>query len=59
MTNKHINTSNLTDQEKKELARKNRNEYNRRWRAKNKDKVKEYQDRYFAKLSFDEEEQPE
>jgi hypothetical protein len=25
------------------------NEYNRKWRAENKDKVQEYQDRYFLK----------
>lgn len=34
-----------------EEARKARNEYARKWRAKNKDKVKQYQDRYWQKVA--------
>ena len=34
-----------------ELARRKRNEYNREWRKKNPDKVKEYNQRYWAKKS--------
>lgn len=39
----------LTDE-----TRRLRNEYMREWRAKNKDKVKEAQDRYWRKKSLEE-----
>lgn len=34
---------------KSEAARRKVNEYNRKWRKKNPDKVKEYNDRYWEK----------
>lgn len=39
----------MSDAERKEAARQARNAYHRAWRAKNKDKVKANNDRYWEK----------
>jgi len=39
----------MTDTERKEAARQARNAYHKAWRAKNKDKVKETNARYWEK----------
>lgn len=39
----------MTEEELKELARKKKNEYQRKWRAKNKDKVKQYNKNYWKR----------
>lgn len=39
----------MSEKEMQELARKERNRYHREWRAKNKDRVKAIDDRYWAK----------
>ena len=38
----------MTEQERQELARQERNRYHREWRAKNKERVKAINDRYWA-----------
>lgn len=40
-----------TEKSKAERARKARNAYAKAWRDKNKDKLKQYQETYFAKLA--------
>lgn len=39
----------MSDAERREAARQARNAYHREWRAKNKDKVKANNDRYWEK----------
>jgi hypothetical protein len=39
----------LTEQELMDMARQERNRHLREWRANNKDKVKEYNERYWIK----------
>lgn len=46
----------MTDKEMQELARKERNRYHREWRAKNKDRVKEINNRYWAKKALEHDE---
>ena len=43
----------MTEKEMQELARKERNRYHREWRARNKGKVKEINDRYWAKKALE------
>lgn len=43
----------MTDKELKDLARKERNRYHREWRAKNKDRVKAINTRYWAKKALE------
>jgi hypothetical protein len=39
----------MTEQELMDMARQERNRHLREWRANNKDKVKEYNERYWIK----------
>lgn len=43
---------NLTEKELEEAIRKKKNEYQRKWREKNKDKVKEYNQRYWKRQAL-------
>lgn len=42
----------FNEEELKEIARKKRNEYMRKWRKKNKDKVKQYNKNYWKKQAL-------
>ena len=43
----------LTDEQLEELAREKQREYQREWRMKNPDKVKEYNKRYWRKKALE------
>lgn len=42
-----------TDEELKELAREKNREYKRKWRTENKDKIREYNQRYWEKKALE------
>lgn len=46
----------MTDEEKREKARLERNRYYREYRAKNKEKIKKINDRYWSKRAIKAEE---
>ena len=48
-----LKMNNLTDKEIQELAREKQREYQREWRKKNPDKVKEYNKRYWRKKALE------
>lgn len=43
----------LTDEQLEELAREKQREYHREWQRKNRDKVREYQKRYWIKKALE------
>ena len=45
--------NNLTDKQLEELAKEKQREYQREWRKKNPDKVKEYNQRYWRKKALE------
>ena len=46
--------NNLTDKELQEKARELRNEYQRNWRKKNQEKIREYNQRYWERKAKEE-----
>lgn len=42
-----------TDEELKEMAREKNREYKRKWREANKDKIREYNQRYWEKKALE------
>jgi len=45
--------NNLTDKEIQELAREKQREYQRSWRMRNPEKIKEYNQRYWRKKALE------
>lgn len=43
----------MTDQEREELIRESKREYQNNWRRKNKEKVKKYNDDYYLKKALE------
>lgn len=46
--------NNMTEKDIKEMARKKKNEYQRKWRKNNPEKVREHQNNYWERLALKE-----
>ncbi len=47
-----LKMNNLTDKEMQELAREKQREYQREWRKRNPEKIKEYNQRYWIRRAL-------